>query len=77
MTMRLQADLVTRLTLEEKVGLMAADSNTKVSSCNMMDHGVPRLGIPPCVRACVRVCACFVCALLVLIVAVQPCNLHR
>ena len=26
---------------------MAADSKTHVSSCNMMDHGVPRLGVPP------------------------------
>ena len=39
-------DLVGRLTLDEKIGLLAADSATKVSSCNMMDHGVPRLGIP-------------------------------
>ncbi len=42
-----QADLVSRLTLEEKVGLMSADTHTHVDACNMMDHGVPRLGIPP------------------------------
>lgn len=40
------ADLVGRLTTEEKAGLMSADGRTGVSSCNMMDAGVPRLGIP-------------------------------
>ena len=40
-------DLVNRLTLEEKIGLMSADSATHVNACNEMDHGVPRFGIPP------------------------------
>jgi len=38
---------LSRLTLEEKAGLLSPDSNTGVSTCNFMDHGVPRLGIPP------------------------------
>lgn len=40
-------DLVSRLTLEEKIGVMSADSKTGVNTCNMMGHGVLRLGIPP------------------------------
>jgi beta-D-xylosidase 4 len=40
-------DLISRLTLEEKIGLLSADKNTGVSVCNMMGHGVQRLGIPP------------------------------
>eukprot|EP00911_Craspedida_sp_UC1_P000898 UC1_evm1s685 len=39
-------DLVAALTLDEKIGLMSADSRTHVSSCNMMDAGCLRLGIP-------------------------------
>ena len=39
-------DLLKRLTLEEKIGLLSADSRTQVSSCNMMSSGVERLGIP-------------------------------
>jgi len=35
------------MSFDEKAGVMSSDSATKVSSCNMMDHGVPRLGIPP------------------------------
>ena len=40
------ADLVGRLSLEEKIGLMCADKHTGVSSCNMMSAGCLRLGIP-------------------------------
>ena len=40
-------DLISRLTIDEKIGLMSADKNTGVNVCNMMDQGVPRLGIPP------------------------------
>ena len=40
-------DLIQHLTLEEKIGLLSADNHTKVSSCNLMDSGVARLGIPP------------------------------
>lgn len=39
-------DLIGRLTTEEKIGLMSADSTTHVSTCNFMDSGVMRLGIP-------------------------------
>ena len=39
-------DLIGRLSLEEKIGLLSADSRTHVSSCNMMSSGVERLGIP-------------------------------
>ena len=40
------ADLVSQLSLEEKIGLMCADKHTGVSSCNMMSAGCLRLGIP-------------------------------
>jgi hypothetical protein len=40
------ADLVSQLSLEEKIGLMCADKHTRVSSCNMMSAGNKRLGIP-------------------------------
>ena len=39
-------DLVGRLSLDEKIGLMSADKHTHVSSCNMMSAGCLRLGIP-------------------------------
>ena len=39
-------NLVSLLSLEEKIGLMSADSHTHVSSCNMMSSGCLRLGIP-------------------------------
>lgn len=40
-------DLVRRLTLREKVMLLGADTvNTKVGSCDCMDGGVERLGLP-------------------------------
>jgi hypothetical protein len=40
------ADLVGRLSLSEKIGLMCADKHTGVDSCNMMSAGCLRLGIP-------------------------------
>ena len=40
-------DLINRLTLEEKAGLLSPDLSTNVSTCNSMVHGVARLGIPP------------------------------
>ena len=40
------ADLVSQLSLEEKIGLMCADKHTHVDSCNMMSAGCLRLGIP-------------------------------
>ena len=40
-------DFVSRLTDEEKVRMMAPDTKTGVNSCNFMDGGVPRLGVPP------------------------------
>ena len=40
-------DLISRLTLDEKINLMSGDNNTHVNVCNDMDAGVPRLGIPP------------------------------
>lgn len=40
-------DLVSRLTLREKISLLGADTkNTNVGSCDCMDYGVERLGIP-------------------------------
>ena len=39
-------DLVSRLTLNEQVGLLGPDRFTGVDWCNMMDAGVLRLGIP-------------------------------
>ena len=41
-------DLVSRLTLEEKMGLLGPDVKRKplVDACSFMDSGVPRLGIP-------------------------------
>ena len=40
------ADLVSRLTLAEKIGLTGADLK-KDGSCDTKDPGVPRLGVPP------------------------------
>ena len=40
------ADLVARMTLEEKIGLTGADLK-KDGSCDTKDAGVPRLGVPP------------------------------
>lgn len=40
------ADLVGRLSLDEKISLMSADSHTHVNSCNEMSAGCLRLGIP-------------------------------
>lgn len=39
-------DLVSRLTLDEKLGILGPDPNSGTSVCNMMDYGVERLGIP-------------------------------
>ena len=39
-------DLISRLDITEKLGLLGSDANTLVNNCNNMDHGVPRLGIP-------------------------------
>lgn len=40
-------DLIGRLTLDEKLGLLGPDTtNTSVGACTDMDAGVPRLGIP-------------------------------
>ena len=40
------ADLISRLDLTEKLGILGSDSKTKVNNCNNMDGGVSRLGIP-------------------------------
>eukprot|EP01060_Flectonema_neradi_P040913 TRINITY_DN949_c0_g1_i1.p1 TRINITY_DN949_c0_g1~~TRINITY_DN949_c0_g1_i1.p1 ORF type:complete len:777 (+),score=134.73 TRINITY_DN949_c0_g1_i1:68-2332(+) len=40
-------DLISRMTPDEKIGMMNHWNGSKVISCNMMDRGVPRLGIPP------------------------------
>ena len=43
----IRQDLVSRLTLDEKLGLLGPDLNgTGVSVCTDFDAGVPRLGIP-------------------------------
>eukprot|EP01060_Flectonema_neradi_P032709 TRINITY_DN5258_c0_g1_i1.p1 TRINITY_DN5258_c0_g1~~TRINITY_DN5258_c0_g1_i1.p1 ORF type:complete len:767 (+),score=168.60 TRINITY_DN5258_c0_g1_i1:40-2301(+) len=39
-------DLVTRMTTDEKIGIMSGDPKTNVNTCNNMDSGVSRLGIP-------------------------------
>ena len=39
-------DLVGRMTIDEKIGVVAGDPRSNVSTCNNMDSGVPRLGIP-------------------------------
>ena len=39
-------DLLSLLSLEEKIGFMCADKHTHVDSCNMMSSGCLRLGIP-------------------------------
>eukprot|EP00039_Didymoeca_costata_P030626 m.30608 g.30608 ORF g.30608 m.30608 type:complete len:811 (-) comp8218_c0_seq1:49-2481(-) len=41
------ADLIGRLSTDEKIGLMCSDNHTFVGSCNMMSAGCVRLGIPP------------------------------
>jgi beta-glucosidase-like glycosyl hydrolase len=41
-------DFISRLSLQEKIGLISPDTtHTGVSSCNFMDAGVLRLGVPP------------------------------
>ena len=46
------ADLASRLTLDEMLGLLGSDTvNTNVSDCSSMDAGVLRLGIPCVQRA--------------------------
>lgn len=40
-------DFVSRLSLTEKLGLLGPDPLTGVDSCNFMDAGVARLGLPP------------------------------
>jgi len=40
-------DLVGRLSLNEQLGLIGPDPRTGVDTCNFMDAGVVRLGIPP------------------------------
>jgi hypothetical protein len=39
-------DLISRLTLAEKQGLISPDILKKIDDCTCMDSGVPRLGIP-------------------------------
>lgn len=41
-------DLISRLTLDEKMGLLGPDVKRKplIDACSFMDSGVPRLGIP-------------------------------
>lgn len=40
-------DLVDRMTLREKLGLISPDPLTGVDACNFMDAGASRFGIPP------------------------------
>jgi beta-D-xylosidase 4 len=40
------ADLIGRLSLDEKMGLMGTDHNVYDNSCVLFDSGVTRLGIP-------------------------------
>jgi hypothetical protein len=41
------ANLVSLLTLDEKIGFLSADNHTHVDACNMMSSGCIRLGVPP------------------------------